>query len=201
MANTRKTRSNRRSASRRANRRVNRRASRRMNRKTNMYGGAPLVLSPMELTDTSMAGPGKLSIAQGIDFAGKHAAQHGGAALVGAPVGETGVLEQSLRSYAHLDPLDASYKAVVGMKDQSGGKRRGSRKVKRGGRRSSRRSSRRSARRASRRQSGGVRPELEFAPSNAPGMLLSGSLANQALNTMNGEWQLAKDPSAFAPKA
>jgi hypothetical protein len=151
----------------------------------------------MELTDTSMAGPGKLSIAQGIDFAGKHAAQHGGAALVGAPVGETGVLEQSLRSYAHLDPLDASYKAVVGMKDQSGGKRRGSRKVKRGGRRSSRRS----ARRASRRQSGGVRPELEFAPSNAPGMLLSGSPANQALNTMNREWQLAKDPSAFAPKA
>jgi hypothetical protein len=171
----------------------------------NMYGGA-LVLSPMELTDTSMVGASKMSSAQGIDFFAKHAAQHGGSHLMGAPVGDTGMLDAALRGSARVEPLDASYKAVVGMKDQSGGKRRAatrrSTKRRSGTRRATmRRATMRRAnmRRATmRRMYGGA--ALGFAPSNAPGMLLDGKLASQALGNMNQEWQLAKDPHSFAPK-
>lgn len=178
----------------RKNRKGSRRSTRRVNRR-NMYGGA-LILSPMELTDTSMVSASKMSGAQGLDFFSKHAAQHGGGAgLMGAPVGDTGMLEASLRASARMGPLDASYQAVVGMKDQSGGKRR-----RATGRRASRKTRRnRRNRRATRRQNGGMRA-LGFMETSAPGMLLSGSQAAQANSTMSREWALAENPSSFAPK-
>ena len=185
-----------RKASRKASRSTRRKASR--NNRRNMYGGA-YTLSPMELTDNSMLSASKMSGAQGLDFLGKHAAQHGGGGLMGAPVGDTGMLESSLRASARMGPLDASYQAVVGMKDQSGGKRR--RRASRRNRRSTRKTRRanRRNRRASRRQSGGMAP-LGFMETSAPGMLLSGSAAAAANSTMNKEWALAANPSSFAPK-
>jgi len=181
--------------------RSTRRNSRRNNRR-NMYGGA-YTLSPMELTDNSMLSASKMSGAQGIDFLGKHAAQHGGGGLMGAPVGDTGMLDSSLRAAARMGPLDASYQAVVGMKDQSGGKRRrASRHNRRANTHRNRRSSRRSCRRSTRRnrrQSGGMAP-LGFMETSAPGTLLSGSQAAAANSTMNREWALAANPSSFAPK-
>jgi hypothetical protein len=41
---------------------------------------------------------------------------------------------------------------------------------------------------------------LGFMDVKAPGMLLDGALAKQALNTMNAEWKLAEHASSFAPK-
>jgi hypothetical protein len=177
---------------RKNSRKGSRRSTRRVNRR-NMYGGA-LHLSPMELTDTSMMSASKMSGAQGLDFLGKHAAQHGGGGLMGAPVGDTGMLDASLRASARMGPLDASYQAVVGMRDQSGGKRR------RANRRANRKTRRnRRNRRATRRQNGGMRA-LGFMETSAPGMLLSGSQASAALSNMNREWALAENPSSFAPK-
>ena len=123
---------------------------------------------------------------------------------MGAPVGDTGMLDSSLRAAARMGPLDASYQAVVGMKDQSGGKRRrASRRAnRRNNRRNSRRTTRRNNRRSTRRnrrQSGGMR-ELGFMETSAPGMLLSGSQASAALSNLNREWALAANPSSFAPK-
>lgn len=179
---------------RKASRRGTRRSTRRSTRR-NMYGGA-LTLSPMDLTDTSMMSASKMSGAQGIDFLGKHAAQHGGGGgLMGAPVGDTGMLDGPLRAAARMGPLDASYQAVAGMRDQSGGKRR---RASRRSRRKTRRANRRN-RRSSRRQSGGMAP-LGFQETSAPGMLLSGSAASAANSTMNKEWALAANPSSFAPK-
>jgi hypothetical protein len=195
----------------RKNRKASRRGTRRNNRR-NMYGGA-YTLSPMELTDTSMMSASKMSGAQGLDFLGKHAAQHGGGGLMGAPVGDTGMLDSSLRAAARMGPLDASYQAVVGMKDQSGGKRRRSSRRANSRRANSRRAnsrransrrantrrtSRRSTRR-NRRQNGGMAP-LGFMETSAPGTLLSGSQASAANSTMNREWALAANPSSFAPK-
>lgn len=180
----------------RKNRKASRRSTRRNNRRI-MYGGAH-TLSPMELTDTSMLSASKMSGAQGLDFLGKHAAQHGGGELMGAPVGDTGMLDSSLRAAARMGPLDASYQAVVGMRDQSGGKRKRKASRRVASRRSCRRSTRRN-RRSSRRQSGGMAP-LGFMETSAPGTLLSGSQAAAANSTMNREWALAANPSSFAPK-
>jgi hypothetical protein len=143
----------------------------------------------------------KMSGAQGLDFLGKHAAQHGGGSLMGAPVGDTGMLDSSLRASARMGPLDASYQAVVGMRDQSGGRRgRASRRANRrsASRRTSRRANRRTNRR-NRRQNGGMRA-LGFMETSAPGMLLSGNQASAALSNMSREWALAENPSSFAPK-
>ena len=181
----------------RKNNRKASRSTRRVNRR-NMYGGA-LHLSPMELTDTSMMSASKMSGAQGLDFLGKHAAQHGGGSLMGAPVGDTGMLDSSLRASARMGPLDASYQAVVGMNDQSGGKRRRASR-RRANRRSTCKTRRnRRNRRATRRQNGGMRA-LGFMETSAPGMLLSGSQASAALSNMSREWALAENPSSFAPK-
>jgi hypothetical protein len=163
-----------------------------------MYGGAATVLSPMELTDTSMTSASRMSSAQGMDFAAKHVTQHGGM----APVGDTGMLDSSLRAAARIGGLDTSYAAVAGMKDQAGGKRRKSRKASRKGRKASRktRKSRKASRknRKSRKMSGGMR-ELGYMAADAPGTLLTGSQARAALSNMNSEWQLAANPKSFAP--
>ena len=156
----------------------------RRNRKMN--GGSHLVLTPMPLDDTSMVGPSKMSMAQGGDFFGYHAKQHGGM----APVGYTGMLEDSLRASARVSPLDQAGAAIVGLKDQAGGKRkRRSTKRRSTKRRSTKRRS--TKRRSTRRQNGGMRA-LGSMDVGAPSMLLQGSQAQQALSTMNQDWKLAQ---------
>jgi len=81
------------------------------------------------LTDTSMDGSSKMNLAQGTDYASIHKGQHGGM----APVGYTGMLDDSLRATARVGVLDESIQAIQGMSDQSGGFHKGfTRKLKRG---------------------------------------------------------------------
>ena len=77
--------------------------------------------------------------------------------------------------------------------------RRGGRKSRRGGRKSRRggRKSRRGGRKSRRRQGGGG--NAHPADVSAPSMLLDGNSAKHAEGGMNPEWQLAKNPAAFAP--
>ena len=89
--------------------------------------------------DTSTYGPSLLSRAQGQDYLNIHRAQHGGAAVslaAAAPVGYTGVLDDNLRAFARVTPLDTANAAIQGMSDQSGGgrRRRGRKGVSRGAR-------------------------------------------------------------------
>jgi hypothetical protein len=117
----------------RKNSRKNRKNSRKARKNTrknrrNMKGGNPM----------------QLSLAQGREFSEIHKAQHGGGALMGAPVGYTGMLDDSLRASARVGPLDASVAAIQGMKDmpdavvpeQTGGRRKSTRKNKKASRKS-----------------------------------------------------------------
>jgi hypothetical protein len=164
----------------------------------------------MELNDTSMNTATRMSMAQGGDYADIHRAQHGGM----APVGYTGVLDESLRGAARVLPLDASAREIQGLSDQTGGRRKKARKARkaakksRKGRKGSRktrkgskgsRKSRQNEGTRRRRQTGGMR-ELGYMETDAPGMLLPPSLAAKALSTMSPEWKLAENPSSFAPK-
>jgi len=157
-----------------------------------MYGGNHLVLSPMPLNDTSMVGPSKMSMAQGGDFFGYHAKQHGGM----APLGYTGMLDESLRASARVSPLDQAGAAIVGLKDQAGGRRKRRSTKRRSTKRRStkRRSTKRSKRRSTRRQNGGMRA-LGSMEVGAPTMLLQGPQAQQALSTMHQDWRAAQHSS------
>jgi hypothetical protein len=139
----------------------------------------------------------------------------GGAAVslaAAAPVGYTGMLDDSLRSVARVGPLDQSMGAIQGMRDQSGGARRRGSKVGRKAAAAARRITKRArqtlaklfrrmrkATRMGRRQRGGA-AGLSPADYGAPGGLLSGADQAKALMGQNPEWRLAADPAAFAPK-
>ncbi len=172
----------------------------------------------------SLLSPSSASMAQGQDYARIHAAQHGGAAVslaAAAPVGYTGMLDDSLRATARITPLDQSIGAIQGMRDQSGGARRRRGASKRGGKRSGKVMRRRmvaatrrlkklkmrllkAMKRMSRRsrQRGGASYQYtNQADYGSPGMLLSPAQEAKALQTMNTvEWRLAADPTSFAPK-
>ena len=165
--------------------RKNMRKTMRKNRK--MYGGDRLILSPMELSDTSMVGASKMSMAQGGDFFGYHANQHGGM----APLGYTGMLDESLRASARVSPLDQAGAAIVGLKDQAGGRRK-KRTTKK--RTTKKRVTKKRATRSKRRQYGGMRA-LGSMEVGAPSMLLQGPQAQQALSTMNQDWRAAQHSS------
>ena len=169
-------------------------------------------MSPATVGDVSMDAAGRQSLAQGEDFAAIHRAQHGGAAVslaAAAPVGYTGMLDDSLRMTARISPLDAAVGAIQGMRDQSGGGRRN----KKGGRIA------RSLRAASKKVKDAQRKMMKMmrrfsmklrkmrggaalipADYGAPGMLLGSADSAKALMGMNPEWKLAADPTAFAPK-
>jgi len=167
-----------------------------------MRGGSHQLVFPATVEnasyESSLSSPSKMMLSQGNEYQSIHAGQHGGAVAVNlapAPPGFTGVLENGLRSQAWLGPLDASMQAVQGMSDQSGGRRRG-RKASRRGRKASRR-----GRKGSRRMRGGSAFSLSHAQEfGAPGMLLSPGQEAQALESMNPEWKLATNPSAFTPR-
>jgi hypothetical protein len=128
--------------------------------------------------------PAKMSAAQGQEYMNVHKGQYGGGAmppvLVGAPVGETGMLDPSLVPQARTGGTLASFQEIQGMSDQSGGGRR-------------RRGSRR-------RQRGGAAVDLSTAAdAHAPTHLLSGAQEAKALMLQNPEWDLARNPASFAP--
>ena len=111
------------------------RASRKMNkrnkRSSRRHRGGSLALSPAGVDDATMFGPSNLASAQGQDYLRIHQGQHGGASpLLGAPVGDQGLLDSSLRASAHLAGQDAALAAASGMSDQAGGKRSKSRSFK-----------------------------------------------------------------------
>ena len=194
------------------------RSKRRASRKC-WSGGAA------SLTDTSMLAPSKMSHAQGTDYASHHMGQHGGM----APVGYTGVLDDSLRATARVGVLDESLHAIQGMSDQSGGSHRNfTRRLKSGVKRGVKKvksvfkklknklvgpksytrkfmnmfRKRGGARRGTgKKMRGGSAASLTAAQDySAPGMLLSPADEARALGGMNPEWKLATDPTAFAPK-
>lgn len=178
--------------------RKNRKASRR-NRRQN--GGA----SPL---NESLAGspPSNLSLAQGNQYAGFHAAQHGGEAPFPGGVTDS-LLPRDLVSFSRTAPLDKYLADSLPVRDpgQMGGRRR-SRKASRKNRKASRknrkasrknRKSRKASRKNRRNMRGGA---FSPAPADAPGMLLDGGDAIKAVRGMNPEWQLAPNPAAFAPK-
>ena len=106
------------------------------------------------------------SLVQGAQFAKFHMNQHGGSrdALMGAPVGYTGVLDSSMRGAARLDQHDAHFAAAQA---QSGGSRRRRRQSQSRKNKSRRRQSRRSQSR--RWQRGGA---MSPADASAPYTLL-----------------------------
>ena len=132
--------------------------------------------------------PADLSAAQGTEYKNIHKGQYGGGmSLEGAPVGTTGVLDESLRATARVSTLDNSVSAIQGMSDQSGGGR--------------------STPTTTRRHRGGSRcgmrggaHALDPADYSAPTHLLSAGAEAKALMQMSPEWKLAENPLSFAPK-
>lgn len=79
------------------------------------------------MNDASMNSAKGLSMEQGKEYASLHAGQHGGAAVslaAAAPLGYTGMLDESLRAIARVGPIDQAIGQIQGMSDQSGGARR-----------------------------------------------------------------------------
>jgi hypothetical protein len=178
-----------------SSRKAKRRGTRRLRR--TQGGGAASV------TDTSMNSMSKQSLAQGGEYQSIHSNQHGGM----APVGYTGMLDDSLRSYARVGVLDESIAAASGMSDQGGGGRRKFRsktamkKYKLVNKKMMKMMRSRPMKSRRMRQRGGSHGLLSQAQDySAPGMLLSPSAEARALAGMNPEWKLATDPSSFAPK-
>ena len=190
-ASSRKMRKSTRRAGRKGSRRA---ASRRMNRRASRRcwsGGAPA-----SVDDTSMNGPSRLSLAQGGDYAAIHAKQHGGM----APVGYTGVLDDSLRATARVAVLDESMGAIQGMSDQAGGGRRRKGKKAKKAKKFTHKNIMAMLKKLNKRQRGGSAYALTQAQDySAPGMLLSPSAEARALGGMNPEWKLASDPTSFVP--
>jgi hypothetical protein len=109
-----------------------------------------------------------------------------------APVGDQGLLDDSLRTSAHLGPLDRSLAEIAGMSDQAGGRRR-----RRRGRKSRKSRGRKSRGRKSRRNCsmrGGVANVTDSST------LLTGDALKGAVEGMNPEWKLVEDASAFNPR-
>ena len=168
-------------------------ASRRNNMRRMMYGGYESVPSPT--TGNSMATMEAQSLAQGNQFAAMHKNQHGGGLdagpFPGAVVAPT-VLPENLHASARVAPLDAAIREIQGLKDQSGGRRRG--------RRASKKSKKtRKGRKGRKGMRGGAWSMGNEQSVSAPGMILPPGLEARAVSGMNAEWKLAENPNAFAP--
>ena len=163
--------------------------------------------SPMDVNDTSMMSPQRLSVGQGNQFAELTKNMHGGMGVYPGAVTDSG-LPQNLHASARLVGLDQKYAEIANMRDQAGGRRRrrrakGSRKGSRKSRKASRKSRKasrksrksRKGRKSRRSMRGGA---LGYAPTDAPGMLLDASQTARA--GLNPEWKLAEDVNSFAPK-
>jgi len=170
--------------------------SKTLRRRRQRGGQAPV-------NDSSMLSPSSSSLAQGIDYKQIHMGQHGGKTLLkggAAPlesIGET--LPQELQGPASVTSTMNAFREIQGMSDQMGGarrKRRGSKRAKRRGSKRAKRSKRRGTkRRGMKLYGGGI--NANPAAASAPGLILPSSVTEGG---MNPEWNLAKDPQAFAPK-
>lgn len=194
----------------RRNNRKNHKNTRRSNRKNTrrnnamlrrmMYGGYDS--APGSVNVNAMAEMMKQSLAQGQQFAGFHANQHGGYLNAGPFPGAViapSVLPEALHASARVAPLDAAITEIQGLRDQDGGKRKNRKSKKsRKGRKDGRKSRRNNM--WSRKNRRGGSYDLANAQSvNASGMLLSPAMEAKALGGMNAEWKLAENPMAFAP--
>ena len=195
----------------------NRRNRSNRNRRVLMGGMAPL-------GDSSMNMPMKDSLAQGTQYLGIHKGQYGGGfgvypntvlqgSIINAAQGGGGLgpypssvvsstLPATMIPAARTGPLDVAIASTRGMQD--GGRRnrkasRRNRKTNRSNRKVSCRN--RKVSRRNRTHRGGAHGGLHLSPSevSANPMLLPTGLEKQA--GLNYEWSMAKDPSAFLPKA
>ena len=188
-----------------ANRSRRNRKSRRASRRSLNGGYDSNNASPLELNDTSMMSPQRLSIGQGNQFADLTKNMHGGMGVYPGSVTDS-ALPQNLHASARLLALDQKYAEIANMSDQAGGRRRRrkasrkSRKASRKSRKASRKNRKASRKnrktRRNRRQMGGA--TLGYAPTDAPGMLLDA--AQTARAGLNPEWKLAEDVNSFTPK-
>jgi len=178
-------------------------------RRNNFVGGyAANSATPMDINDTSMMSPQRLSIGQGNQFAELTKNMHGGMGVYPGAVTESG-LPQNLHASARLLALDQKYAEIANMSDQAGGRRRSrknrkasrkNRKATRKNRKASRKNRKnRKASRKNRKNRRSLRGgALGYAPTDAPGMLLDASQTARA--GLNPEWRLAEDPNSFAPQ-
>ena len=195
-----------------SNRRNTRRTTRKNSRRNNFVGGyAANSATPMEINDTSMMSPQRLSVSQGNQFAELTKNMHGGMGVYPGAVTES-TLPQNLHASARLLALDQKYAEIANMSDQAGGRRRKTRKASRKNRKASRknrkasrknRKASRKNRKASRKNRKASRRSLRggalgYAPTDAPGMLLDASQTARA--GLNPEWKLAEDVNSFAPQ-
>ena len=156
----------------------------------------------------SLIGGENESLAQGAQYLGNHAQQHGGEAPLSAISDSS--LPADLRIPARVTPLDGFLGETRGMRDPyqaAGGRkrranrRRSTRKTRRSTTRKVRRSTHRKKTQHRKRQAGGsalYNPQPGDAAGS--GMLLNQTMGGQALRGMNPEWMLANDPRAFAPR-
>jgi hypothetical protein len=143
----------------------------------------------------------ELNLSQGRQFANMTSKYHGGAlGLLGGPypnaLGDT--LPQELIGASRINTR--SFADIAGMKDpgQAGGKRRRNSRKNRKASRKNRKASRKNRKnRKSQRKNRRGGGHLGFNSVNAPGMLLR----DYSKTGMSPEWNLAKDPNAFAPLA
>ena len=186
-----------------------RKSSRKVSRRRGSMRGGWQRLSPADLNDASMAGPSAASLSQGGEYTVMHEGQHGGgAAMAGAPAFQSQTLPANLVDSARVGGTLNAFNEIKGMQDGGRRRRRVSRKRQGGGRRrgsrkgnASRRKHGGSRRKQSRRRKQGGGAAMHPGDANAGGMLLTGRQAAGAEAAMNPEWQLAKDPSSFVPKA
>lgn len=208
-----------------ARRRTSRKTHKKSRRSRKQRGGQAPV------NNSSMNSSSAESLAQGKEYASLHANQHGGAAVsltAAAPVGYTGVLDDSLRAIARIGPIDQAIGQIQGMSDQSGGGRRrrgrGTYKVDNAIRnfrygftnpvkvtrkstnqmfkklKNSLKKLQKSMKKMYKMRGGAGMQVGPVADYSAPGMLLNPAQEARALMGMNPEWKLAADPTSFAPK-
>ncbi len=200
----RKSRANRKNVSRKNRSRKNVSRKNRRNRRGMMGGMSPV-------GDMSMEMPMKDSLSQGTQYLNIHKGQYGGGmgsypgavvqgslvnAQAGGAVGPypasvmSSTLPTNMVAAARTGPLDAAIASIQGMQD--GGRR--SKHKKR-----SYSKKRRSNKRRSIKHRGGSHRGFSPSPVDANPMLLPAGMEKQA--SLNYEWSMAKDPSAFLPKA
>jgi len=126
------------------------------------------------VNDTSMAMAQRNSLAQGGQYLSLHKGQYGGSAAYPLSV-LANTLPSNMIASARTGPLDTAMAGIRGMQDGGLRKNRKHTRKHRGGR------------------------SFEGSPLSSNSMLLPPGLEKQA--ALNYEWSMAKDPSAFAPKA
>ena len=150
-----------------------------------MYGG----MAPVG--DSSMMLGQKDNLSQGQQFLSMHRTQHGGMSPYPAGVTDS-VLSGPMIASARTGPLDGAIAQIQGMQD--GGKRRKGKKHSR-----KHKGGRRSRKHRGKKHRGGAHSGAVGAPLSENPMLLPAGMDKQA--ALHNEWQDAKNPNAFVPKA